>query len=150
MSASLGRWMLVAAAVLVAGTLAAAFLSMDTPGQVREQRLDQHRVTDLEQIAGAIDAWRSVHGALPASLAQLAAQPGMALAIRDPVDGTAYGYEPVAGSRYRLCAVFATDTAKRDPDRDMFRYQDQRWPHPAGRHCFERKVETPRNAAVGP
>jgi hypothetical protein len=85
---------------------------------------------------------------LPASLAQLAAQPGMALAIRDPVDGTAYGYEPVAGSRYRLCAVFATDTAKRDPDRDMFRYQDQRWPRPAGRHCFDRVVEAPPKASV--
>jgi hypothetical protein len=143
MSASFGRWMLVVAGVIVAGTVAAAFMTMDTPGQVRDQRLDQRRVTELEQIAGAIGGWHELHGKLPASLAQVAGQPGRALAIRDPVDGSAYGYEPGNGAKYRLCAVFATDTAKRDPERDLFRYDDQRWPHPAGRHCFERKIETP-------
>ena len=100
--------------------------------------------------SGAIGEWQRAHGALPASLAELAAQPGVSLAVRDPVTGAAYGYEAGAGSKYRLCAVFATDTAKRDPQRDPFRYSDQRWPHPAGRHCFDREVEAHEKASVEP
>lgn len=150
MSAPVGRWMLVAAAVLVAGTLVAAFLAMDTPGQVREQRLDLRRVRDLMQLSAAIEAWQREHDALPASLEAVALQPGMALAVRDPVSGAGYGYEPGAGSKYRLCAVFATDTARSDPDRGRLEYYDGRWPHPAGRHCFDRVVEAPAKASVGP
>jgi len=149
-SAPIGRWMLLAASIIVVGTLVAAFMAMDTPGQVREQRLDQRRIADLGQIDGAIGEWQRGHGTLPASLAELAAQPGVSLAVRDPVSGAAYGYEPGTGLKYRLCAVFTTDTAKRDPQQDMFRYTDQRWPHPAGRHCFDREVETPRKASVEP
>lgn len=148
MSAPVGRWMLIAASVLVVGTVAVAFMAMDTPGQVREQRLDQRRINDLDQIDDAIGTWQRGHARLPASLAELAAQPGVALAVRDPVDGAAYGYEPGTGVNYRLCAAFATDTAKRDPQADMYRYSDQQWPHPAGRHCFDRKVEAPAKASV--
>ena len=143
MSASLGRWMLIAASVIVAGTLAAAFMAMDSPSQVREQRLDLRRVRDLMQLSEAIDAWQRKHDALPASLSEVAAQPGVSLAVRDPVDGAAYGYEPGTGSKYRLCAVFTTDTARSDPDRGRLEYFDGRWPHPAGRHCFDRVVEAP-------
>ena len=149
MSAPVGRWMLIAATVIVAGTLVAAFLAMDTPGQVRDRNLDQRRVGELDELSDAIGRWQGEHDKLPASLAELAAQPGVSLPIRDPVSGTVYGYEPGTGSKYRLCAVFATDTAKRDP-RDMFGYPDPRWPHPAGRHCFERKVEAPQKASAEP
>ena len=150
MNAPVGRWMLIAATVIVVGTLAAAFLAMDTPGQVRENRLDLRRVRDLVQLSDAIEAWQRRHGALPASLVELAAQPGVSLPIRDPVDGAAYGYEPGTGSNYRLCAVFTTDTARSDPDRGRLEYYDGKWPHPAGRHCFERKVEAPQKAPAEP
>lgn len=150
MSAPVGRWMLIAATVIVVATLAVAFMTMESPGQVRDRNLDQRRVGELDDISDAIERWHGEHGKLPASLAELAAQPGVSLAVRDPVSGTAYGYEPGTGSRYRLCAVFATDTAKRDSQQYVFRYPDQRWPHPAGRHCFERKVEAPQDASVEP
>jgi hypothetical protein len=142
--------MLIAAGAIVAATLAAAFMTMDSPGQVRDRKLDQRRVRELDEIADAIERWQGEHDEWPASLAELAAQPGVSLAVRDPVSGAAYGYEAGTGSKYRLCAVFATDTAKRDPQRDMFGYFDQRWAHPAGRYCFDREVEAPQKASAGP
>ncbi len=150
MSASFGRWMLIAATVIVVGTLTAAFLAMDTPGQVRENRLDLRRVRDLVQLSDAIEAWQRKHDALPASLVELAAQPGVSLPIRDPVDGAAYGYEPGTGANYRLCGVLASWAAPPDPSPCRLEYYDGKWPHPTGRHCFDRVVEIAAKASVEP
>ena len=53
---------------------------------------------------------------------------------RDPVTGAAYGYEIEGDRRYRLCAVFDTDTAV---TRDAALGPGD-WTHGAGRHCFDR------------
>lgn len=136
----LGRNMLVVASLLVGATLVAAVTVMDSPGQQREQRLDARRVDDLRQIETMIDAWASTHPHLPKSLAALADQPGVSLSTTDPVGGGPYGYDVLGERRYRLCAVFATDTAAlREP---AYRYAGKpaEWAHPAGRHCFERSL----------
>jgi hypothetical protein len=132
--------MLVVAGLLVGATLVAAVAVMDSPGRQREQRLDARRVEDLHQIETMIDAWARSRQRLPTSLSELAAQPGVSLATTDPVGGRPYGYDVLDKRRYRLCAVFATDTAAlREP---AYRYAGKpvEWAHPAGRHCFERSL----------
>lgn len=150
MSAPVGRWMLVAAGVLVAATLLAALWTMESPSKQRDRRLDQRRAEELGQIASTIDAWYSQQGRLPASLTLLANQPGLLLAITDPVSGDAYTYDATSERGYRLCAVFATSTADKGPDANAYGWQDKRWLHPVGRHCFDREVEAPRKASVEP
>lgn len=150
----LGRTLMVVATVVVVVTLVAALWVMESPSKQRDRRIDQRRTDELTAIADAIDAWVLARKALPASLAELARQPGLSLPIVDPVDATPYGYAAVSARAYRLCANFATSTA--DPRRGAAgRYWTaSEWKHPAGPHCFERTVvddaEVAAAAAVVP
>lgn len=141
----LGRPMLVFASVLVVATLAAAVWVMDSPSTQRALRLDQRRISELSQLQVLVEDWARSRGRLPASLAQLAAQPGIAPAIRDPLDGEPYGYAVLAERRYRLCAVFATDTAAPRDAGYQHSGQPVDWAHPAGPYCFARTL--PRDDA---
>ena len=134
----IGPWLAALATVVVASTVVAALLVMRSPGEQREVNLDLRRVRDLMQLDQAVDAHAVVQGRLPADLAALSRQPGSLLPTRDPVTAQPYGYEVLdAGAqRYRLCAVFDTDTAVTG-DAAL---GPGDWTHGAGRHCFERVV----------
>jgi hypothetical protein len=133
-----GLYLAVAASVVVIATLVAAIGVMGTPSQQRLVRLDERRVGDLDRI---VDAIRE-HG-LPRDLATLARTPGERLSIVDPVDGQPYEFAPLGKDRFRLCAHFATDTAKVVSDSW---YQRGIWSHGQGRHCFDRDMDN--NAAT--
>ena len=135
-----GPAMVWGAGVLVLATVTAAVLTMDSPTVERDQRLDERRIAELSQLQVAVEDWARSRGRLPASLAELATQPGMALPVHDPVDGTDYGFEAVDAGRYRLCAVFATDTAKEQEPAYPYAGSPVEWAHPAGRHCFDRRL----------
>lgn len=140
-SGKLGRWLLVAAAVVIAATVVAAIALMGSPSAQRQSRLDEKRVRDLQRIDRVVGRYLDSHGALPADLATLAAQPGQRLAIADPVDGAPYGYETTGPRTFRLCAGFATDTAQA-PGGAPWALEDG-WHHGAGRQCFDRRPKQP-------
>lgn len=140
-----GRLLAIIASVVVAATVIAAVWVIGSPSAQREVRIDQHRVHDLQQVAQLLELYQRRHGRLPPDLETLARQPGQRVAIADPVDGAPYVYEAADARRYRLCARFATDTARtRDtaiPDE---------WSHGAGRHCFDREAGRGRDAVNPP
>ena len=144
----IGRPMLVFASALVLATLIAAVWVMDSPAVQRDLRLDQRRVAELSELQVLVEDWARTRGALPVSLAQIAAQPGMAPSLRDPLDGTSYGYAVLGARRYRLCAVFATDTAAMREPPSPQTGRPVEWAHPAGPHCFERTLPRENAAPV--
>lgn len=127
-----GLYLAIAASVVVVATLAAAIGVMGTPAQQRLVRMDERRIGDLHRIVQAIRE----HG-LPPDLATLARTPGERLSIVDPVDGRPYEFAPLGRERFRLCARFATDTAKVVSDD----WSHGNWSHGQGRHCFDRDVD---------
>lgn len=135
---SVGRWLAIAASVVVAATLVAALWMLGSPLEQRQANIDGRRVDDLSDIAGLIDEHLLTHDALPEDLATLAEQPGRQLSIVDPVDGTPYDYEVTGARTYRLCAVFVTDTS--EIEAAVTRWPTQEWTHGTGRHCFDRKA----------
>ncbi|RZA19093.1 MAG: hypothetical protein EOP93_09695 [Lysobacteraceae bacterium] len=143
-----GRALLVAATLIVVATLAAALWVMDSPSKQRDRRIDEARVEELGAIARAIDEWAGEKGRMPASLAELAGQPGSSLGIVDPVDGEPYGYEVGPAPSYRLCATFATSTSDRRRAANRYQRYNDAWMHPAGRHCFDRKLGPEATAAM--
>ncbi|QDH71143.1 hypothetical protein [Marilutibacter alkalisoli] len=132
-----GRWLAIVASVVVVATVVTAVVVMDPPSARRDMRIDEKRVRDLERIERAVRIHLDEHGALPETLAALARRPGLPLPSGDPVDGEAYGYEVTGLRSIRLCATFATDTAREIGGSG---YLD-RWHHPADRHCFDRRFD---------
>lgn len=130
------------ATLVVGAAVVAGLWSIGSPSAQRQQRLDARRVADLLAIDAQVRAWQERHDALPPDLATLAAQPGLRLTLTDPVDGSPYDYVVDADGRYRLCAMFATDTAETGGGRDS-------WTHGRGRTCFARRIDADakRNAA---
>lgn len=133
-----GRVVLGVAVGVVLATLIASTAVIRSPASEREARLDARREQDLARVARLVEAHYQRTGALPAGLDDLAT-PGTDLP-RDPVDGSAYAYEATGGRSYRVCASFATDTARdgRQP------WGGDAWLHGDGRHCFDRRVESRR------
>ncbi len=131
-----GRWLAIAASILVVATLVAAIVVMGSPGSQRESRLDRKREQDLKRIVSAIDMRTAAGKPLPADLAGLASEPGRRLSIVDPATGAPYAFEITGDRSYRLCAVFTTDTAEESSKA----WIDEEWPHGPGRQCFERKA----------
>lgn len=132
-----GRRLAVAASLVVVATVAAAIAVMGSPSTQRKARLDNRRVRDLSYIVNAVDGYVEREKSLPTDLTTLAGQPGLRLSIADPDDGSPYTYE-VAGDRtFRLCAVFATDTAKITNEQ----WFGDDWNHGSGRQCFDRTAE---------
>jgi hypothetical protein len=135
-----GLYLGLAASIVVVATLAAAIGVMGTPAQQRLVRLDERRIGDLDRIVRAIRE----HG-LPPDLATLARTPGERLSIIDPVDGQPYEFAPLGKDRYRLCARFATDSAKVP----SVAWHQRSWNHGEGRHCYERDLKGNSAAAQG-
>lgn len=134
----LGRWLAIAASVVIALTLVAAVWIMGSPSMQRQANLDGRRVDDLSHIDQLLDRHMSTHDTLPPDLATLAKQPGQRLSIVDPVDGTPYAYQVTGARTYRLCAVFVTDTS--EIPATTGRWHAEEWAHGKGHHCFDRKA----------
>ena len=133
---AMGRWLMIAASVVVLATLVAAIVAIGPPSVQRQIRLDDKRVQDLQRIVQVIDGYVQTHDSLPPDLATLARQPGLRLSIADPVDAASYGYTITGKHAYRLCAVFITDTA----NTPVARPWRSGWNHGVGRQCFDRQA----------
>ncbi|HET8819091.1 MAG TPA: hypothetical protein VFM73_06065 [Xanthomonadaceae bacterium] len=129
-----GPWLVAVAGVVVAGTVIAALVVMDSPSRQRAERLDRIRVDYLQLLSQRIDAHANVHDALPGTLAILDGTSGQSIA--DPVTGQPFPYEVTGERSYRLCATF--DTAVGAPRTGMPAADE--WRHGDGRQCFDREI----------
>src|SRR5690606_8963063 len=136
-SRGVGRGLVIAAALAVLASVAAAIAVTGSPSTQRQARLDERRVQDLRRIEAAIGDYAKREGRLPAAIDLLAQDTGRELSLVDPTGARPYRYEAVDRRRYRLCADFATDTRQSvAPEWSG----DEGWRHPAGQHCFARAV----------
>lgn len=145
----------VVSAVIVAILLVLGMLSIDDPGAVRERKLDEQQITDLQAIQYSIDSFYRFNGeALPENLAELQNYEWQPSA---PEGREAYTYERTQEG-FRLCGTFA---APSHPDEDLalrptvpitkdtLILGSDNWSHDAGRYCFERKVNADLNLNAG-
>ena len=154
-----------ASGATVVAAVALGLVLLGPPAQERERRIDDRRVGDLHGIAAATGLYWTRHGRLPASLDDLAAEPGLRISTRDPTSSEMYGYRALDDGRYEVCATFATDsggptrgssiiqrscqgchgpgspvaTRVDDPVAAHLGLRDL-WAHGSGRQCFRMQV----------
>jgi hypothetical protein len=120
------RLITAAAPLAVVAAVVTGLVAFGSPGELRKARLDERRTEHLQTISHSVDFYWNKWHKLPASLADLAGEPGIAPMPTDPATRNAYEYQ-ASGEMYVLCAVFdGTSTAG----------DSGYWWHGAGRHCF--------------
>ncbi len=144
-----GYWLTNSARSLQFGAGAAAFglaivvtgfLNIETPATVREGKLDDKQIADLQEIQWRIESHITLTGTTPDNLDQLE---GSSLPTA-PAGRSAYEYQKTDRG-FALCAEFALES--HDGDNFTSPYDTKAiignawdWDHAAGRHCFERMV----------
>jgi hypothetical protein len=150
-----GYWLTNSARSLQFGAAAAAlgltivivgFLNIETPSMVREGKLDDKQITDLQEIQWRIESYVAQNGTAPERLDQLE---GSQLPTA-PEGRAAYEYQKTDRG-FTLCAEFtfeSTDTTGMSSPFDTKAIIGNAWDwdHATGRHCFERIVNEPTAA----
>lgn len=138
-----GRALLLAGAVTaVVAAVVAAFFVLDSPAEMRRQKLDAQRARDLQGLENAIGAYWKEEGTLPPSLQALADWEHVDAAPTDPATGEPYRYQATGETTYELCATFSSDTPEDEARPVNWPLYGKFWRHPAGDHCFELEVGT--------
>lgn len=130
------------AILLVFAALLVGFMNIETPAQVREIRLDEQQVADLQDIQWRVEEHYRVEKALPTTLEALYVDGRFADA---PEGRAAYRYNVVDNMTYELCATFAEPSFGINDSRGMTApypnvKDNYNWEHEAGEKCFKRVV----------
>ncbi len=154
MSRLSGQTVLAGVVSLVVGAaIIGGIVLIGPPSEQRKLRMDERRVKDLQRIASDLDGYFEAHQSLPKSLQDTTKTPVIFGITNDPQTGAAYGYQSTgAVSRtptFQLCATFelATPEDIAVPVLPNSRYG--RWPHPAGRFCYDLRVPARFDNASG-
>ena len=119
--------------VVVALVVITGIMIIGSPGEERTRRMDSRRVEDLQAISRAVVVYHQRHQELPATLSELAQEPGLSAVARDPVTNQAYGYRVRDANAYELCATF---------DRDVSEVRSgDFWSHGMGSQCFKLEIK---------
>lgn len=140
----------VTAITVVLAAAAYGIMLIQSPGEVRELRLDQRQIEDLTEMQWRIDDTLHREGVLHDDLQQYFTinQPPTA-----PGDRAAYSYARTDDG-FELCATFALSSNENPnvsphamprlmPGNDTGIRNPNDWEYAAGRHCFERTVQLP-------
>ncbi len=113
------------AGVLVVLSIAAGFLIVGTPGQARHMRLDEQKVSDLQNIQSEIITYWQQKQKLPTKLTDLNDSLSYFTLPADPQTGDSYEYTATGATAFSICATF-NDAS--NPDNALW--------------CFDRQLGT--------
>lgn len=139
-----------ASAVVVVFAIVAGFFIMGTPGQIRREREDAQRITDLQSIQWDIVNYWQQKGSIPADLASLNDPISNTIVPVDPGTRQPYEYKRVSPLDFELCATFVTVGGSLDnPSVPKSGASQDNWQHDAGHQCFNRSID-PQRYPVNP
>ncbi len=141
-------WSAGAAIVLA---IAAGFLIMGTPGQIRQLRLDDQRVGDLQNIQYQVVNYWQQKQKLPAQSSDLEDPISEYRVPTDPVTGESYPYAATGARAFKLCATFSlpsraagAGSGRSIPAAPGGGAAPDNWTHGAGQVCFNRAIDPER------
>ena len=138
--------------MLILFAIAFGIYLIGTPGVQRALQFDERRISDLQQISYAVDAYWQSNNALPKSFADLKSQPYSYIqSVLDPKTNLPYEYKTLTEKSYELCAVFETDSSRyASKFRTPVPFSQEQWNHGTGRVCFEKQEQISIKAGTVP
>ena len=125
--------------VIVLAAVVTGFMNSETPAEVREMRIDENQVNDLQDMQWRIENHYRTEDTLPESLEIVYTFESVPEA---PEGRASYTYEIESEAEYQLCAEFSKDS---NPDAYGRIYsvpeKNYNWNYAAGYHCFEREID---------
>lgn len=116
---------------------------IDTPAQVREMKLDEKQITDLQNIQWRIEDYLATSSSTPATLEEIFTNANIPTA---PEDRDTYTYT-VTNNGFKLCATFARDSNNTNDIAYPVGVKSEtriigsdNWSYTAGETCFDRTV----------
>ncbi len=142
----------IAAGIMVLLSVIAGFFIIGSPSQVRLERFDVQKVSDLQNIQWQIINYYQTKGVLPASLADVEDPISNNVIPQDPQTNVEYGYRiTTAPYSFELCATFNTDSTRDVPNPATSRVypgdmgvEGENWAHAVGEKCFSRTIDPER------
>jgi hypothetical protein len=142
----------IATTVLVFATIVAGFFIVGTPQQARQHRLDQQKISDLQQIQSEVVSYYQAKQKLPVGLSDLNNSLSYFTLPKDPQTGQDYGYRITTPPySFEVCATFNDSGSSMGSDKYAPRPVDpvamhvgggmDNWQHQAGQTCFERTID---------
>jgi hypothetical protein len=126
----------IAASAVVVATVIAAVVVTGGPSTQREIRFDERRVSDLDQIVSAVNAYWGHRNVLPATLDSMVSDHELTEVPRDPMTRQPYTYAATGRKTFHLCATFQQPTDEEDGD--MTRLYGRSWDHHGrGSACYD-------------
>ncbi|HUF71599.1 MAG TPA: hypothetical protein VMR74_01740 [Gammaproteobacteria bacterium] len=123
-----GKLSLLGVVVIVIAAIVAGLVISGSPTEQRRLRADDRRVSDLQQLARAIQRYYVETEGLPGELDALVNGWISSGLPHDPDTEAEYDYEITGGSTFRLCAEFARESRANA--------QSEFWSHGAAHHCY--------------
>jgi hypothetical protein len=134
-------------ALVVVASIIVGLMNIESPAVVREVKLDNAQITDLQQIQWRIQDKLAVSSTtLPSTLEEIYVEFEAPTA---PEGREAYSYE-LTETGFKLCATFAGESSDINQSYPNYGYEKgmymtivnpDDWAHKAGRYCFERVVK---------
>ena len=131
--------------------LVLGFVIVGSPAVQREMRMDERRISDLQNIQWEIINYWQLKRILPSSLSDLHNDISGFSVPKDPETDVDYEYQVVSPLKFGLCANFKRESLKDDYHARVSEpvyYEDTymktfsgSWSHKSGRVCFEREID---------
>jgi hypothetical protein len=141
--------------VLVIATIVFGFYVSGSPMKSRSERMDQTRISDLQNIQSQIVNYWQSKTVIPQKLSELNDSISGFVIPVDPETGLSYEYIPGTpvedgAVKFELCAIFKTNTSSSPfipmgdpagrPTKAIYPLADN-WDHGTGRVCFSRSID---------
>jgi len=133
----------IGAFVVVVLALVFGFMHTEAPAEVREMRIDDNQITDLQDMQWRIEEYYRVNETLPESINDLYVATNAPIASEGR---KAYEYNKTAEGAFELCAEFYGESKRQESIARPITLEGEliknpyNWDHPAGWYCFERVV----------
>lgn len=129
--------------LVIAAAIVGGFFVIGSPMDARLVRFDEQRISDLQNIQSQIITYWQNNGKLPVKLADLESDISGFRIPADPETKAEYSYEIRSTEEFTLCATFNLPSPggkSAVPAPASPYYLGENWEHPAGKHCFDRKI----------